>query len=110
VIVIALPDARDVGDDLRAMRNEARLYDDLPDAIEAAGGRRRLLRCGAPFTGPYQVQALAWSLDIHGRQVGYEYAGGRAVILAPRNPNEWSKRPAGLGPGGSKYWQVARRC
>ncbi|MBA3301360.1 MAG: hypothetical protein H0T15_05775 [Thermoleophilaceae bacterium] len=110
VIVIAVPDAREVGDDLRAMRNEARLYDDLPEAIEAAGGREALLRCGAPLTGPYQVQALAWFLDLHGRQVGFEYDGGRAVILAPRNSNEWRGRPAGLGPAGSKHWQVARRC
>lgn len=110
-MVTALPDARSASDSVAAMRNEARLYDDLPEAIGAAGGRSAVLSCGDPYTGPYQVAALAWYLNIHGRQVKFEYEGGPGAIFAPREAAEWPRRPAGLDPRrGSGRWLVSRRC
>jgi hypothetical protein len=44
---------------------QARLTDGLPGVIERAGGRDRLLACGTPYTGAFQVPAVAWQLGVH---------------------------------------------
>ena len=49
---------------------EASLWGNLPEAIEEAGGRDRLLRCGSVYSGPFQTQMIAYELGIHGIDVG----------------------------------------
>jgi hypothetical protein len=44
---------------------QARLTDGLPGVIERAGGKDRLLACGTPYTGAFQVPAIAWQLGVH---------------------------------------------
>ena len=44
---------------------EAQLYGTVPEAIEAAGGREKLLACGAVYTGAFQTQAVAWYMHLH---------------------------------------------
>jgi hypothetical protein len=44
---------------------QARLTDGLRDAVAQAGGRNRLLACGTPYTGAFQVPAVAWLLHQH---------------------------------------------
>jgi hypothetical protein len=44
---------------------QARLSDGLRDAVAQAGGRDRLLACGTPYTGAFQVPAVAWLLHQH---------------------------------------------
>ena len=55
---------------------EARLFDDLREAIRRAGGTAAVRRCGRPFAGSYRAPALAWHLGVHKDRIG----------LAPRAP------------------------
>jgi len=48
---------------------EASLWGNLPEAIEKAGGRDRLLRCGSVYSGPFQTQMVAYELGVHGVEV-----------------------------------------
>jgi hypothetical protein len=68
--------ASDLRGDARAVRNEARLMDDLSTVVRASGGAGALRRCGSITTGPFQVTALAWRLDVPIDRVG----------LSPRVP------------------------
>jgi hypothetical protein len=54
----------------RKLKYEASLWGNLPEAIEEAGGRDRLLRCGNVYSGPFQTQMVAYELGIHGIDVG----------------------------------------
>ena len=55
--------------DWRLMDQEARLYRSLPQAIAVAGGREHIAACGPVYAGPFDVQALAWYLHLHGNQI-----------------------------------------
>ncbi len=48
---------------------EASLWDDLPGAIDAAGGRESVLSCGGVYSGPFQTQMVAYVLGVHGLDV-----------------------------------------
>ena len=48
---------------------EASLWGTLPEAIEKAGGRDRLLSCGNVYSGPFQTQMVAYVLGVHGIDV-----------------------------------------
>jgi hypothetical protein len=48
-----------------SVRYEARLTDGLTAAVSRAGGAKRLLACGDPYTGPFQVPSVAWQLRVH---------------------------------------------
>jgi hypothetical protein len=45
------------------------LQRDLGTAIDAAGGRARLLACGTPYTGPLRGPLLAYRLGVRKRDV-----------------------------------------
>ncbi len=51
------------------LKYEASLWGNLPEAIEKAGGRDALVRCGRVYSGPFQTQMIAYELGIHGIQV-----------------------------------------
>jgi hypothetical protein len=70
---------------LRDMRFQARVAQNLDVAIAEAGGRDAILRCGAPFTNKFLVQLVAWKLDVHGRQVLLEPPPGAAVLMRARH-------------------------
>ena len=55
---------------------QARLTDGLRDAVAQAGGRDRLLACGTPYTGAFQVPAVAWLLHQHTTDVQSASAPG----------------------------------
>lgn len=59
------------GQDLRNVADESGLWASLPAAIEAAGGREAVLRCGAPVTGRYRGTGLAYALDVPKRTVTF---------------------------------------
>jgi hypothetical protein len=65
------------------LRSEAYLYDTLRVAIAKAGGRERIKRCGQVFTGPFQVQVVAWQLKMHGGDVEIE-AEPPGIVVAGR--------------------------
>src|SRR3954468_11441769 len=77
--------ADDLARDGRAVRNEARLMDDLTAAVRAAGGAEAIKRCGDVTTGPFQVTALAWRLNGPIRTVGlHPKAPGTLFRAAPQ--------------------------
>jgi hypothetical protein len=64
-------------------RAEADFYDTLPAAIAKAGGRDAVKRCKV-YTGPYQVQAVAWHLKTHSGEVGID-PEPPGILIAPRD-------------------------
>jgi hypothetical protein len=62
---------------------QARLTDGLPGVIAKAGGRERLLTCGTPYTGAFQVPAVAWQLGTHITAVR---SASTAQDLPPQSP------------------------
>jgi len=62
---------------------QARLKDGLSGVIERAGGRDRLLACGTPYTGAFQVPAVAWQLGVHTTVVQSASAEGDAPPRVP---------------------------
>jgi hypothetical protein len=62
---------------------QARLTDGLRDAVAQAGGRDRLLACGTPYTGAFQVPAVAWLLHQHTTVVRSASAPGDPLPQVP---------------------------
>jgi hypothetical protein len=62
---------------------QARLTDGLPGVIQRAGGKDRLLACGTPYTGAFQVPAIAWQLGVHTTVVRSASAPGDAPPKVP---------------------------
>jgi len=56
--------------DMDVVRAESELYDRLPPIIAKAGGSEALLRCGRVYAPPFEVQAVAWAMHVHGEEVG----------------------------------------
>lgn len=72
-LVVGWPVVRDKADNIDAtldeLRYEASLFHTLGDAVDAAGGRDRLLACGSVYSGPFQTQMIAYELGVHGLDV-----------------------------------------
>ena len=66
----------------RAM-TETRLYDQLSDAVDAAGGPAALKRCGHIYTDPFQTQPLLWEMHLEGPAIGIR-PEPPGVIVTPR--------------------------
>jgi hypothetical protein len=95
-------------DDATKLRSEADFYAALPVVIAKAGGRDQVKRCGPVFTGPFQVQAVAWQLKLHGHEVGIE-AKPPGIVVAARFSA--MTRDAGFAPlTETKKWVVRRAC
>jgi hypothetical protein len=62
---------------------QARLTDGLAGAVARAGGRDRLLACGTPYAGAFQVPAVAWLLHQHTTTVRSASAPGDAPAKIP---------------------------
>jgi hypothetical protein len=80
----------------------------LRSVIAKAGGEGRIKSCGEVFTGPFQVQAVAWYLHLHGNQVSiFPFGpgtalsqGGSHLSVDPRYP-EITK---------TRRWTVGSSC
>lgn len=87
-LVAGWPVVRDKADNiditLDELRYEASLFHTLDDAVGAAGGRDRLLACGAVYSGPFQTQMIAYELGIHGIQVGWKVTPPPGVVFRTR--------------------------
>jgi hypothetical protein len=90
-----VPRAHDVDHQRGALAYQAHLYDDLGMAVERAGGPERVLSCGKPFTGRFQVPAVAWRLDVHLRRVGLDPSPPAVVFRA--RPTQHERPVPGLG-------------
>ncbi len=84
--LVALPFlAADVGSlrrNAKNIRSEADFYGALPTVIAKAGGRDAVKRCKV-YTGPYQVQALAWHLQMPSGQIGIQARQPPGTVIAP---------------------------
>src|SRR5262249_7288512 len=86
--------AGDIRDDGRAVRNEARLMDDLTSVVNASGGAAHVRRCGSVATGPFQVTALAWRLNVPIKRVGLAVRAPATVSRAAPAPRGIPNAPA----------------
>jgi hypothetical protein len=96
-----------------SLEYEAELRDTLDGAVARAGGRDRVLACGTPYTGPYQVQMLAYELGVHGTDVGYQPAAPGFAFRAGTTPDAEpsltvSSRFTAVADAGP--WQILSSC
>jgi hypothetical protein len=66
------------------LEHEAHLWHDLKALIDEAGGKEHLLACGGVFSGPFQIQMVAYELGIHGIQVGWKVTPPPGVTFRTR--------------------------
>jgi len=69
---------------LDRLRYEASIWNGLRDVVDKAGGRERLRACGGVYSGPFQTQMVAYTLGIHGEQVGWEQTPAPGVAFRTR--------------------------
>jgi hypothetical protein len=114
VAVAAVPRLAELPDLRDRQEHKAALARDLPAAIDAAGGRDAVLRCGTVYVGPYRGPLLAYRLDVakatvepdaRPRPPGTVF---RSRLLprspvAPDAPGFGAARKAGS-------WEVGTRC
>jgi hypothetical protein len=117
-VVFAFPAVHRVPTDIEAVTYQARLNDRLDVLVERAGGRERLLACGDPYTGPFQVPIVAWTLRAHISQVTLEPERPAVVFRAKSNPGA-RPGPSLAGVGGEAGvrtfaeipgWRVVGAC
>lgn len=112
-LAVAVPQ---VARDARGVAYEEALDSNLDAALGLAGGRERALGCGQPFTGPFQVPAVAWRLRVHTGQVGYEPRAPGVVLRAV--PRRGVLTPPTIPPpaapftsrGAAGPWEVWSAC
>ena len=98
-----------------AQAYQLELGNDLADAIDAAGGRDALLRCGQPYVGPLRGPLAAYRLDLPKHAVEPDLTpSAPGVVLssrlhrgAPRLP---ATPPAFAAVVRTDRWRVLRAC
>lgn len=117
-LAVGIPSATGVPSAIRGVTYQARLTDGVGPAIEAAGGRKALLACGDPYTGPFQVPVVAWNLHVHTNAVNLRPAAPAVVFRAANSTRarpgpaldalggESGVRTAAIGGG----WRIVERC
>jgi hypothetical protein len=86
------------------LRHEAQLWHDLKGLIEDAGGRERIVSCGAVFSGPFQTQMVAYELHLHGIQVGWITTPAPGAVFRTRTVPDG---PLVVKPTDDRYRLVA---
>jgi hypothetical protein len=109
IVAPTLPDLRRTA---RLVRYEAVTTDELASAVQRAGGRRRVLACGRPYTGAFEVPKLAWLLHVHTGQVGLEPQRPAVTFhTRSRMPVEsLAGRKGARTLAVTRYWTVAGIC
>jgi len=116
VVAIAALSAPFVAADVSALRHqwdlvheEADFYGpNLQAAIAKAGGEDAIKACGDVFTGPFQVQALAWYLHLHGNELRI-FPFGAGTMMAPRY-SHLSRDPRYPRVTETRKWIVGSSC
>jgi hypothetical protein len=67
--VYATPSFQRFEPNLRGLKYQAQLNDELPGLVRAACGAAALKACGDPYTGPFLVPVVAWNLRMHTKDV-----------------------------------------
>jgi hypothetical protein len=114
----AAPSVPRVAPVLQSNNYQARLTDGLAGAVAQAGGRGRLLACGTPYTGRFQVPSVAWQLHVHTTRVKLDPHAPAVVFRAKNNARGWPSPPLDAlgGEAGVKTfaiaggWRIVGRC
>ena len=69
---------------LERLRYEASIWSGLREVVDKAGGRERLRACGGVYSGPFQTQMVAYTLGIHGVEVGWTETPAPGVAFRTR--------------------------
>ena len=69
---------------LDRLRYEASIWEGLRKVVDKAGGRDGLRACGGVYSGPFQTQMVAYTLGIHGIQVGWTETPAPGVAFRTR--------------------------
>ena len=69
---------------LDRLRYEASIWSDLRKVVNKAGGKERLRACGSVYSGPFQTQMVAYTLGIHGIEVGWTETPAPGVAFRTR--------------------------
>ena len=69
---------------LDRLRYEASIWDGLRVVVDRAGGKDGLRACGGVYSGPFQTQMVAYTLGIHGIQVGWTQTPAPGVAFRTR--------------------------
>lgn len=97
--------ANNTGRVLGGLRHEAQVFHDLKWVVAQSGGRDRLKKCGGIFSGPFQIEMLAFLLHIHGIQVGWRVTPAPGVMFRSRTvPNG----PLVVKPSDDRFREVYR--
>jgi hypothetical protein len=115
-VLIAAASAPFVAADVSALSHQWNLVHEEADfygpnlraAIAKAGGDDAIKSCGAVFTGPFQVQAMAWYLHMHGNQLQI-FPFGPGTAVAPRY-SALSVDPRYPQVTETKKWIVGSSC
>ena len=67
----AVPRLGELDNDDATLEFQAQLRDDLHTAVARYGGRDRVLACGTPYSGAYNIAMLSWMLDVPGEAIKY---------------------------------------
>jgi hypothetical protein len=95
------------------LRFEGQLRDDLQTVVDQAGGRDKILECGPPFAGAYNVAMVSWMLDVSGEEVGYQPGVPSVIFRARARPGVNPTPPVNTAwtPVTSKgEWTVYEAC
>jgi hypothetical protein len=111
LVLAAVPfvvsDLGSLRDNAKHIRTEDDFYGTLPAAIAKAGGPDAVKRCKV-YTGPYQVQALAWHLNMPSGQVGID-PQLPGILIAPRG-SRLSRDTRFPLLTTTRKWLVRRNC
>jgi hypothetical protein len=117
-IVFAVPSVHRIDPVLKSNAYQAHLTDGLATAVARAGGRSVLNACGTPYTGRFQVPAVAWQLHRHTTDVKLD-PRAPAVVFRARNASHSRPQPSLDALGGESGvqtlaiaggWRIVRRC
>jgi hypothetical protein len=75
--------------------------------VHASGGAAAARSCGSITTGPFQVTALAWRLDVPIRRIGLTPNAPGVVFRAAPNPRDTPNAPL-LAVSDPAFHPVAR--
>ncbi len=111
----ALPRLEEVARLPAAQAYQWELGGDLADAVEAAGGRDAVLRCGQPYVGPLRGPLLAYRLDVakgtvepdlppRAPGVVFRSRRHRGAPMTPAAPASFREHAS------TTHWRVLRTC
>jgi hypothetical protein len=94
--------------DLDVVAHESGAYDRLPAMIEKAGGTEAMLACGPVYAPPFEVQAVAWAMNLHSREIELFAAPPGTTIAGQSSALAHDPRFAEITE--NTRWIVKRNC